>query len=478
MNEGKYPLLGQNRQFRYSSSLEVRIYPLIPASGVTLLQRAGYEAALIDGVNSRMSDATFARRLESFGPDVIVMETKTPLMPRIWRLTDQLKERYGTIVFVGDHVTALPAESLGSCGVDYIITGGDYDLSLLGLTRYLNGEASEIPGGTWHSAKGKLKNSGPAEVWTDLDQVPFVDRELTNWSLYGEAYLQKPCTYLLTGRGCGGIGSIPGKCTFCSWQHVLWGCRSRIRSPSNVAEEIRQIVDKQAPKEIFDDNESGITWNPKWLKEFRDEADSRGLIGEVDLSSNSRADSLTNKTCELLSDLGFRLLKIGVESGNDDTLQRIGKMETVERIEKGVKNAKKAGLRVLLTVMVGYPWEGPKEVRETYRFIRKLMRYKAKIGDSLQASMVIPYPGTPLHAEAVERGLFAIDPHDYESYDMSRPVLASPIDSGAWCRKLWMLHYDSVFVLRCLGSLRSMDDLGLATKGISSLLGHARDFEG
>ena len=104
------------------------------------------------------------------------------------------------------------------------------------------------------------------------------------------------------------------------------------------------------------------------------------------------------------------------------------------------------------------------------------MRYKAKIGDSMQASVIVPYPGTPLHETAREEGLFTIDPSDYESYDMSRPILHSPIEAGEWCEKLWRLHYDPMFLLRSLGSARSMDDLKLATNGVVSLMGHTGDF--
>jgi hypothetical protein len=73
--------------------------------------------------------------------------------------------------------------------------------------------------------------------------------------------------------------------------------------------------------------------------------------------------------------------------------------------------------------------------------------------------------------------MFTIDPGDYEAYDMSAPVLTSPIEPGEWCRKLWTLHYDPIFMLRCVGSLRSVDDLGLVATGVGSLLGHTEDFE-
>jgi anaerobic magnesium-protoporphyrin IX monomethyl ester cyclase len=473
---GRHPLLGQNRQFRYSSSPEVRIYPMVPASAVTVLDRAGHEAALIDAINTGMGRGRFEKELERFDPEMLVLETKTPLMPKLWSLSSDLKERFGTVVFVGDHVSALPAESLARSPVDYVITGGDYDLGLLELAGYLE-SGGETPGGVWARVDGRPRRpGGRPDTWPSLDDVPFIDRDLTGWTAYGEAYLHKPCTYLLTGRGCGGPGSAPGRCSFCSWQHNLWECTCRWRSPGNVAEELAQIIEKYGPREVFDDNESGMTWSPGWLRGLGDEMDARGIVGETMISSNSRADALTKETCGLLSKLGFRLLKVGLESGNDGTLARIGKMETALDIERGIKNAKDAGLNILITSMVGYPWEGSEDVEATYHMARRLMRYKARIGDSLQASVVIPYPGTPLHRTALEEGFFRIDPSDYSAYDMSSPVLRSPIRVTEWCGRIWRLHLDPVFLLRCLGSLRKLDQLNLLRGGMSSLLGHISDF--
>jgi len=476
-NGKEFPLLGQNRQFRYSASPHVRIYPLIPASAVTLLRRSGFDSLLLDAINRRIGKAEFYSELETFDPDVVVLETKTPLMPRLWGITNRLKERFDKVVLVGDHASARPEESLRMSKADYILQGGDYDLGLLRLTKFLDDGDERKPGGLWYREGKMVRHTGRPEWWQDLDQVPFIDRSGTGWEIYGEAYLNKPSTYILTGRGCGGKNSTAGRCSFCSWQEILWNHTYRFRSPSNVADELEAIVEDQRPREVFDDNESGMTWNPEWLEEFKKELDSRGLIDEVMLSSNSRADSLNQKTCNTLSQLGFRLLKIGVESGNPVSLRRIRKMETLEEIERGVRNAKNAGLNVLLTVMVGYPWEGEDEVRQTVRFVRKLLRYKAKVGDCLQASIIIPYPGTSLHREALEEGLFDIDPEDYESYDMSKAVLRTPIDSSRWCSRLWRLHFDPVFLLRCLSSLRSIDQMRLSLEGVASLLDHTSDFE-
>ncbi|MHA2052510.1 MAG: B12-binding domain-containing radical SAM protein [Candidatus Hodarchaeales archaeon] len=476
LKDGKYPLLGQNRQFRYSSSHEVRIYPIVPATAATLLKREGFDVLYLDGINERLSMEEFLKKLDQFKPNLILIETKTPIVQKHWNFIDKLKsEREVLCVLVGDHVSALPEESLLNSSVDYVISGGDYDFTLLKLCQSLECDEKISGGGIWYKQNGRIINTGLPEEVENLDELPFIDRELTRWDLYGEAYLYNPCTYIMSGRGCGRVGGV-GVCKFCSWQHNLWGCKARLRSPENVAKEIELLIERYKVNEVFDDNESGAVWNKKWLEQFHIEMKDRGLIGEVMLSSNSRADCLDNEICKHLKKTGFRLLKVGLESGNNETLKRIVKKESIEQIKVGVKTAKDHGLIVMLTVMTGYPWETEHDVKKTYEVVKELMLYKTRFGDSLQASVVIPYPGTPLYRECIKKDWFSIDPTDYEKFDMSQPVLKSEYNPADWCDKIWNIHRELEFIVKSTLTLRSLQDLKLAYKGFKSITAHSSDF--
>lgn len=478
MKQGKKnPLLSQNRQFRYSSSDEVKIFPLIPASAATILKQAGYEVFWLDGINQRITEGHFLEQLYSFDPEYVVLETKAPVIDRHWSFIDKIKKEKGIkAILVGDHVSFCPEESFQHSSVDYVITGGDYDVSLFKLLDYLNNGPGAMPKGIYFRSEGKILNTGKSELVNNLDELPLIDRELTRWDIYGEAYLNKPCAYILTGRGCGGNSNGPGRCSFCIWQHQLWNFTRRLRSPKNVVAEIKKLVEHYRVKEIFDDNESGAIWNKEWLREFYERLKKEDLVGRVAISTNARADSLDDEACDLMSKVGFRLLKVGIESVNDRTLQELNKNETSEYIIRGVKKAKDYGLKVLMTFMVGYPWETEDDVRRTFEAAKKLLLYKTHLGDSLQASVVIPYPGTTLHKKAVEQRWFLGDPYDYTQFDMSKPVLKSSIDSMAWCDRMWNLHKHPVFVVKTALKIRSLNDVKLLFRGAMSLLGHRKDF--
>ncbi|MBI4651844.1 radical SAM protein [Candidatus Desantisbacteria bacterium] len=474
----QYPLLTQNRHFRYSSSLEVRIFPLVPAMAATILKTAGHNAVFMDGINARMTEEEFDSALSVFNPQVIAMETKTPIIRRHWEYINNYKKAHPECLMVlfGDHVTFFPQESMENSNVDFVLTGGDYDVSLKKLIDHLEGK-SDKPKGIYYREGKEIKNSGNFELIQNLDELPFIDRDLTKWELYGEAYLHHPCAYILTGRGCGGHESTPGQCRFCIWQHAFWRCSRRLRSPKNVVREIKQLINKYKIQEIFDDNEAGAVWNIEWMREFHDEMKREKLLGKVLFSSNARADSLTEETCKLMKKTGFRLIKVGLETGNNESLRRLRKQETIEQIMEGVKTAKRYGLIVMLTSMMGYPWETDEEAKKTYEAGRELMLYKTRFGDSLQSSVIIPYPGTPLYDEALKNNWFIDDPKNYERFDMSEPILKSGCDSNKWCQKMWKIHYEPKFLIRSFLTLHSWHDIKLAFQGIRSLVKHVKDFE-
>jgi len=334
-----------------------------------------------------------------------------------------------------------------------------------------------MPAGVWwRDGGGATQNSGHHVLADMLDELPFIDRELTRWRSYGEAYLLPRIAYILTGRGCGLENGRTSTCTFCIWQHALWDRTARLRSPANVVAEIEQLVALGA-REVFDDNETGPIYDRQWMQGFHDLMKAKGLIGRIAISMNARGDLVDAELARLMKATGFRLLKIGIEAGDDESLRQLAKLEGVEKIKAGIKAVRDNGLVTLLTTMVGYPWQDAAGVRRTYEVAKEMLLYKPKFGDCLQASVVVPYPGSPLWTAAVNKGWFLIDPKDYDSYDMSQPLMKSQYDNAAWVKKLWRLHLRPSFVLRSLLTLRDRDQVDLAWRGVLSLAGHLTDYK-
>ena len=78
------PLLTQNRQFQWFSR-PTYIFPVVPATAATMLAQAGHEVLFLDGIAAELGEEEFERRLAAFAPELVVLETKTPVVKRHWR---------------------------------------------------------------------------------------------------------------------------------------------------------------------------------------------------------------------------------------------------------------------------------------------------------------------------------------------------------------------------------------------------------
>jgi radical SAM superfamily enzyme YgiQ (UPF0313 family) len=468
------PQWGQNRQFQYFS-YPTYIYPVIPASAATLLKNDDFDVYWADGVAQKWSYDFFLHYFDSIDPDLVVMEAKTPIIKQIWDIIDRLKDSAPDTSFalVGDHVTALPKESLERSKVDYVVTGGDFDVALLKLAQHLR-NGSPLPEGVWYRGSEGVKNTGPFELIENLDEIPFIDRDLTKWWLYYENwYKRKSFTYMMAGRDCWWRND--GGCTFCAWT-VLFP-KFRVRSPERHLDEVGYLIEKNHVREIFDD--TGTFPTGKWLQEFCKGMIDRGYNEKVLFSCNFRYDQMSRDVCRLMKKAGFRLLKVGLESANQETLDRINKGITVQQIIDGCRVAKEAGLEIHLTIMVGFPWETKRDASRTLMLAKKLM--EEGLADILQSTIVIPYPGTKLWYQALEFNWFRIDPEEYERYDMTEPVLKTQDmtaeDVIKMCDEIYKIYLSPKYILRrFIKSLMSRDDLMLNVRGIKATIGHIKDF--
>ncbi len=297
------PLLSQNRQFQYFKD-PTYIYPVVPSQAASLLKREGFNVIFNDSIALEWNYEKFIEYVKQEKPDVIAIETKTPVVKEHWKIIDDLKTlstvdyRPLTVLF-GDHVTALPQESMDNCLTDFVLTGGDYDFLLLNLCNSLkksepstlNFELStgSLEPGIWYRESGEVKNTGKFQLNHDLNSLPFIDRDLTNWQLYAYKngnYRRTPGTYIMSARDCWW-----GKCTFC-----LTPQTKIVTSQGPVS--LKEIVEGSNEKK----NPYVLTHNAKFkrvIKRFKRpykgeilEVETYGLKQELQLTPNHKVYAL------------------------------------------------------------------------------------------------------------------------------------------------------------------------------------------
>ena len=84
-----FPTLGQNRQFQYFTE-PTFIYPVVPATAATMLRDAGHEVLWNDCPAEGIDREEYFRLLEREKPDLIVFESKTPVIKEHWRLISDI----------------------------------------------------------------------------------------------------------------------------------------------------------------------------------------------------------------------------------------------------------------------------------------------------------------------------------------------------------------------------------------------------
>ncbi|HUV71479.1 MAG TPA: radical SAM protein [Clostridia bacterium] len=452
------PQISQNRQFQWTKGGPVAyfIYPVVPACAASLLKEKDYQVFWLDGLAEKMNYEQWEKKLLEINPDILAIETKTPVIKYHWQIINKLKKDSPRlkIVLMGDHVTALPQESMENSLADFVITGGDYDFGLLSIANYL-AKGEKLEPGIWYREErgNEIRNSGKFTLSHHLGELPIIDRDLTKWRLYAfknSNFYQAPGAYTMFGRDCWW-----GKCTFCSWTTLFPGEKYRVMSVKQAIEEVENLVENYGVKEIMDD--SGTFPIGDWLREFCREVMRRGYQKKVRFDCNLRFNAgMTKEDYLLMGQAGFRFVLYGLESASQETLERINKNLRVEQIEPVLKWAKEAGLKPHLTVMVGYPWESEKDVNNTIAFAEKLFR--DGLADSLQATVVIPYPGTPLFDDCLKNKL--LKTKDWNRYDMQEAIMKTKVPEGKLLGAVRSLYSRSIwtprFIFNTLSQLKSI----------------------
>ena len=474
------PLLSQNRQFQWFNK-PTYVYPVVPAYAATMAKQAGHDVLWADGIAQGWTQEEFEKQYVSFAPDVFLLEAKTPIIKYYWQVIRRLKELHpqGLIALCGDHVTALPEESLANSPVDFVITGGDYDFTLIDLLASLSSDAVHRPLSTVHNLPPGIHfrdgdttaNTGSFRLERDLNDLPLLDRDLTHWKLYAYEngnFRYTPGTYTMVGRDCWW-----GRCAFCSWT-TLYN-RWRTQTPTRLLDEVGHLLDKYPIKEIFDD--TGCFPAGHWLREFCQGMIERGYNKRVVFGCNMIPGVLSQELYDLMAEANFRFVLFGLESADQATLDRIQKCGKASDIENSMRMAKKAGLEPHVTCMVGYPWETQEQAQATIDLTRQLFD-RGHI-DTLQATVVIPYPGTPLFKECDEQDW--LKTRDWDRYDMREPIMKTPMPDEeilAMTRGIYKSFLTPRFVLRKLRQVRNWRDIAFYWKAAFRVLGHLLDFRG
>jgi anaerobic magnesium-protoporphyrin IX monomethyl ester cyclase len=334
----------------------------------------------------------------SFKPDLVGISFATPHAAGAYQFIDKLREESPDILIVcgGAHPSALPEEVLSRTSTDIVVVG--------------EGEvafASIVEDFSRGIIKPGYKKILTFPLIKDIDSIPFPARDLINFKRYpGWVFSKRGAgTHFTSSRGC------PYNCRFCS--NPVWKAQKpwcRLRSPQNVVDEIQLLREKYGIREFFDQCDE-FNINTRHAIEICDEILQRGLDIKWKVQMTARVKHLSEELIEKMAKSGCWLVCLGLESGNQATLNGIGKAISIEEIRHACGLLKKHGIRVLGLFMMFNIWEengelryeGVEESLNTIRFAKSLR--DKKLLDYLSCTITTPFPASPLWDIAIKYNL-------------------------------------------------------------------------
>jgi len=306
------------------------------------------------------SPARLTEVLRQFRPQVVGLSATTRGISPAHDLAGEIKERLPGVIIV-----------LGGFGVtvdtDFVMSLDHFDLGVLGegettvveLLRALEtkDDLSQVPGLAWQE-NGRVVRTARRRLIVSLDSLPYPAFEHFDVHGYGKSLP------IYTTRGC------PHRCIYCSIRNV--GARGfRARSPQRVVDEMEYLVRRFGIREfsIVDDN---FAFDPKRALAICDEILARKLDIVWLCGQGLRADNVDYELMVKMKESGCRVVAMGVETVNPETMKVLKRGLTLERIEEAIVAAQRAGLIVKTFNLIGGPGETFQDAMNLIEFNKRL----------------------------------------------------------------------------------------------------------
>lgn len=330
----------------------------------------------------------FTSALKQFKPDYLVINVASTTFENDLSVLSIAKEILPNVITIAK-------------GAHFLTSNTDILYNYKSLDLIIVGEAEKtlkeiLEGKPYHRIKGLCYRDGFAAKYTgkrpliqDLDKLPFPARHLIDNNLFRRPDNNKVQAIIKVSRGC------PNHCFFCLATPVS-GAKVRGRSAENIIEEIEECIEKYEIKNFLFWSDI-FNFDREWLMDLCEKIIESDL--KITWSANMRADNVDEEMAELMYESGCRLVSIGVESGSQYILDKIGKKITIEEIRKAVKIFKAAKIKIYNYFVIGLPWDNETTIEETIEFAIALN------SDFASFYTAVPLPGTRFYKFANENNL-------------------------------------------------------------------------
>ena len=354
---------------------------------------------VIDAFCENLSGPDLVQRILREAPDVVGMNCSTHTFLDAIQVVNELREALPEAILVlGGIQATFAAERIlrEYPAVDYVVRGeAEHSFPQL-MERVEEGRAAADVAGVASVEGGRYLEAEP-QLIDDLDSLPFPARELARDVEY--AYFHKnirltfgKLTTISSSRGC------PFRCTYCSCA-AFSNRRWRPRSPENVVDELERLqADGYECCVFVDDN---LTHSRRRIERICDLIKDRRV--RMQFYCEGRVDSASASLMRKMKKAGFNVIYFGVESAQRHVLDYYKKTIDPDQARDAIWNAKRAGMLVVASYILGAPNETEEDMHSTVNLIKGTRTH------AVQVNILDCLVGTEIWRDLERRGILDKD---------------------------------------------------------------------
>jgi radical SAM superfamily enzyme YgiQ (UPF0313 family) len=390
-------------QGRAQRELENVMPPLNLLYLASFLRQAGHEVKVLDFYAEPLSPAAELAAMTAFSPALAGFATYPGSMDETYRLVKAFKSAAPSAFAVlgGLYSSYLPEIALSQCPADAVILGeGETALAELAGRLAAGASPAGLAGLCLREGAGTVRTA-PRAPLADINALPWPAYDLINFDAY-----RLPPTRAVTGGRVSSVLSARGcnfNCSFCA-HHYGYACHVRVRRPEDVVQEMLHVSRTYGVREFrFED--CAFTADPARAEKICGLLKERlpGLAWNCDV----RADTASDRLFAAMRAAGCSRVFLGVETGSQKILgeQGANKGIRLDAVRETVRLAKRHGMRINCSFVLGLPGETPETAAESLAFALELDP------DYAMFAVLMPVVGSRIFDQAVKEG--RIDPVSY-----------------------------------------------------------------
>jgi len=448
------------------TGLRLQLHPLGVAKLSAVLRDVGIKSEILDLSASKCSMEDLTRKLQAFQPDIVGISYRTTSIPQAREISDCVKS-YDTdikVIVGGADVTARKVDAVCDVNADLGVVGEGEDVIKI-IAERPNDNLSDVKGLVIKDGD-ELKFTGERPLIKNLDAYPFTAYDLLDLDIYKKypINLARDFLTMVTSRGC------PFQCAFC--YNSMFGRIWRSNSAEYIVDEIehcQQTLPLKLKSILFVDD--SFTVNKKHIYELCNLIEQRGF--DLTLKFETRVDLVNYDLLKRMSEVGFKRVSYGVESGNNVILKEWCKGITTQQVRKAFKISKKLGYCTTAYMIIGAMSETPKTIQDSIDLIKDIEP------DFTQWSLAAPLPGTKLTELFTKEfgeisdwsGIYYSKAYGQQSALEYRTKYMTNDELQEWFRKAYHdTYFNFKYILRRLRRMTNFPEIRTTINGIREML--------